>query len=308
MICLSLLLVILLSPACRVSSCPHTLQRKGSILDYPIGGSGAVCGALVKAVETHGGRVMTSTAVEKILVEDGKASGVVLKGGDVIKANHACDNAVVSNAPVWALPKMLPEKYATKLFGLFEMEKDTASLKQRLGDTPQTDSIMHVHPGIDGKGLEGLDIHYTVIHELEPGIDAPGNVISIPTVCDPGMAPEGKHVVHAYTAGNEPYDLFKGVERGSAEYKKLKKERAETLYRAIEKVIPDLRERIEVELVGSPLTHERFLRRPQGTYGPAWRAGENMFPGPGLAGIPGLVCCGDRVSRASASRRLRPRA
>lgn len=46
-------------------------------------------------------------------------------------------------------------------------------------------------------------------------------------------------------------------------------------------------------MIGSPLTHERFLRRPQGTYGPAWRAGENLFPGPGLAGIPGLMCCGD---------------
>ena len=53
------------------------------------------------------------------------------------------------------------------------------------------------------------------------------------------------------------------------------------------------RDRIEVELIGSPLTHERFLRRPQGTYGPAWRAGQNLFPGPGLAGVPGLLSCGD---------------
>jgi len=30
-----------------------------------------------------------SSAVEKILVEEGKARGVVLKGGDIIKANHA---------------------------------------------------------------------------------------------------------------------------------------------------------------------------------------------------------------------------
>jgi len=261
------------------------------MLDYPVGGSGAVCDALVKAFESHGGRFMKSTAVEKILIEDGKASGVVLKGGDVIKANHA----VVSNAPVWALPKMLPEKYATKFLGLFEMEQDTAGLKKKLGDTPQTDSFMHLHLGIDGTGLDLKEIHYTIINSWECGIDAPGNmvVISIPTVMDPAMAPDGKHVVHAYTAGNEPYDVFKGLDRASPEYKKLKADRAEVLYKAIEKVIPDLRSRIEVELIGSPLTHERYLRRPQGTYGPAWRAGENMFPGPGLAGIPGLMCCGD---------------
>jgi phytoene dehydrogenase-like protein len=180
-----------------------------------------------------------------------------------------------------------------------QREQDTAALKQRLGDTPQTDSFMHLHLGIDGAGLDQLerplDIHYTVINEWECGIDAPGNmvVISIPTVMDPGMAPPGKHVVHAYTAGNEPYDIFKGLDRASPEYKHLKRERAEVLYKAIEKVIPDLRDRIEVELIGSPLTHERFLRRPQGTYGPAWRAGQNLFPGPGMAGIPGLLSCGD---------------
>ena len=267
------------------------LHRKGSVLDYPVGGSGAVCDALVAALESHGGRFLKSSPVEKILVEDGKASGVVLKGGEVIKATHA----VVSNAPVWALPKLLPEKYSTKFLGLFEREQDTSELKKRLGDTPQTDSFMHLHIGIDGKGLEGLDIHYTVINDWECGIDAPGNmiVISIPTVMDPGMAPAGKHVVHAYTAGNEPYDLFKGLDRASPEYKRLKAERAEVLYKAIERVIPDVRQRVEVELIGSPLTHERFLRRPQGTYGPAWRAGEALFPGPGLAGIPGLLSCGD---------------
>lgn len=51
-------------------------------------------------------------------------------------------------------------------------------------------------------------------------IDAPQNmfVVSIPTVLDPSLAPEGKHLVHIYTAGNEPYDLWKGVKRGSPEY------------------------------------------------------------------------------------------
>lgn len=70
-----------------------------------------------QALESHGGRFLLSSPVEQILVEEGKARGVVLKGGDVIKANHA----VVSNAPVWALPKLLPDKYSTKFLGLFEV-------------------------------------------------------------------------------------------------------------------------------------------------------------------------------------------
>ncbi len=29
-------------------------------------------------------------------------------------------------------------------------------------DTPDTGSFMHLHLGIDGKGLDALDIHYSV--------------------------------------------------------------------------------------------------------------------------------------------------
>lgn len=52
------------------------------------------------------------------------------------------------------------------------------------------------------------------------------------------------------------------------------------------------REMCEVKLVGTPLTHERFLRRDRGTYGPAIKAGKDTFPGPGTP-LPGLYCCGD---------------
>lgn len=32
-------------------------------------------------------------------------------------------------------------------------------------------------------------------------------VMSIPTVLDPSLSPPGKHTLHRYTPGNEPYDL-----------------------------------------------------------------------------------------------------
>lgn len=32
-------------------------------------------------------------------------------------------------------------------------------------DTPDTGSFMHLHLGIDGKGLDDLDIHYSVSRE-----------------------------------------------------------------------------------------------------------------------------------------------
>lgn len=52
------------------------------------------------------------------------------------------------------------------------------------------------------------------------------------------------------------------------------------------------REKCEVKLVGTPLTHERFLRRKRGTYGPAIQAGKGMFPSSATP-IPQLFCCGD---------------
>lgn len=48
---------------------------------------------------------------------------------------------------------------------------------------------------------------------------------------DPSLAPPGKAVVHAYYAANEPYDLWKGMDTKSAEYKALKEQRAEPLWK-----------------------------------------------------------------------------
>ena len=42
---------------------------------------------------------------------------------------------------------------------------------------------------------------------------------------------------------------------------------SQVLWRAVEKAIPDVRKRVEVEMVGTPLTQARFLRRDRGTYG-----------------------------------------
>lgn len=57
-------------------------------------------------------------------------------------------------------------------------------------------------------------------------------------------------------------------------------------------VIPDVRERTELELVGTPLTHQRYLRRYKGTYGPAISAAQSSFPR-ATTPVPGLLGCGD---------------
>jgi len=127
----------------------------------------------------------------------------------------------------------------------------------------------------------------------------------IPSLLDPSVCPPGKHVIHVYSSGGEPYEPWQELTPGSAEYEAYKEQRAEVLWRALERCIPDVRKREEFHIIGSPLAHEAFLRRDRGTYGMAWAAGtaapyaglvKNLlpFPFPDLkTPVDGLLRCGD---------------
>lgn len=81
-----------------------------------------------------------------------------------------------------------------------------------------------------GQGIrEDLGIHHIVVNDWERGVDADQNVvlISVPSVLSPNLAPPGKHVLHAYLPGTEPFGLWEGLDRRSTEYKNLKAERSE---------------------------------------------------------------------------------
>ena len=118
---------------------------------------------------------------------------------------------------------------------------------------------------------------------LAGGVEAPRNVVlvSMPSLIDRSLAPEGKHVIHAYVPATEPYEWWAGLDRKSPEYAAKKEEAARFLWEAVEKYVPDARARSDqrVEQIGTPLTHERFLRRSFGTYGPRIVAGEQSLPG-----------------------------
>jgi phytoene dehydrogenase-like protein len=72
---------------------------------HPRGGSGMLTQALAKALVAGGGTVRTDAPIERILIEDGKAVGVVLPGGETVRAK-----AVVSACHVvTTFAKLLPE-------------------------------------------------------------------------------------------------------------------------------------------------------------------------------------------------------
>ena len=268
-------------------------KEEGCVYDYPIGGSQALIDALARGVRRHGGVVALGAPVEEIVVENGRAVGMKLKrGGRVIRAR----TCVVTNASAWdTTQSLLPADVRLKRTASGD-EKHTET-------TPRCDSFVHLHLGIDAAGLppaSELGIHHLVVDDWTKGVDGARNVfnISIPTTLDPSQAPEGKHTVHIYGAANEPYSRWAATERGSAEYRRMKREAADDLYRALERVIPDVRDRVEVEMVATPLTQKRFVRRHEGTYGPGvdmTRAnlyGAALAPGP-ATGVDGLWAVGD---------------
>ena len=285
--------------------------RPGAVMDFPLGGSKGIIDALARGVRKRAGcSVETSSRVEEVLVEDGACVGVRLaQSGRVIRARQA----VVSNADLRATFDLVPSGANAG----FDQER------AKLLETPETalalcKSFMHVHLAVPASAIpEGAPPQWTVCSSWDCPIDSTGNVVvvSVPSMLDASLAPPGFHVIHAYTAGNEPYadwERFEPLRDASArrerpelaaDYRALKEQRAQPIFDAIAKRAPDARREAVVEQIASPLTHARFLNRHRGNYGLAIAAGSGVeFPAVKTP-LPGYYRCGphdyDYIPRAS---------
>jgi len=249
-------------------------------LDYPLGGSPAVAEALVRGLRRHGGDLRCGVAVAQILVEGGRAVGVELTSGERLRARRG----VVSNASPWDTLELLPQDALPQRW------------RQQTAATPACASFLHWHLGLRGDDLGQLPIHHVWVGDWSRGIDAERNmlVLSMPSLLDPSLAPAGHHVLHGYTPANEPWELWRDLEPGSAAYNALKAERCGLFHEVLAQQIPDLADRIVIELQGTPLTHRRYLRVAAGSYGPAIGADQSPFPA-GTTPIEGLMLCGAGV-------------
>lgn len=250
-------------------------------LDYPVGGSAAVADALVRGLQRHGGELRTRAAVRRIRVEGNRAVGVELESGERLDSRLG----VVSNASPWDTLELLSPQDQPRRWARL-----TAAI-------PTCASFLHWHVGLRGGGaLEELPIHHVWVGDWERGVGAERNmlVFSMPSRLDPQLAPDGHHVLHAYSPANEPWELWRDLEPGSPAYEAQKQDRCALFGEVFSQLVPDLAERIVVELKGTPLTHRRYLRVHQGSYGPAIGADRSPFPG-GSTPIDGLQLCGSGV-------------
>lgn len=273
--------------------------RPGVCLDFPKGGSGAIVDALVRGVTKNGkSEVCLNCHVSEIVVEGGKAVGVKLADGRLVRAKEA----VVANTDPYITKKFLDHAQVdTKVTDYMASLINTDASSGGIEDLR---SFIHIHAGIDATGLPekpsaDFPAQWAVIKDwdLPGGVEAPRNIVlcSMPSLIDPSLAPEGKHVLHAYVPATEPYSEWAHLDRNSQEYKQKKEEAADFLWSAIEKYVPDARNRAVPGTVqiGSPLTHERFLRRTRGTYGPRVEVGSGQTLPGHKTPLKGLYMVGD---------------
>ena len=264
----------------------------GAVMDCPRGGAKSIIDALVRGIEKNGGEIYVRSRVDEIVLSDGRAVGVKLAGGSGSssgtdkKKTIKAKKAVISNLSVWDLFHS----------GIVNDNAFPADFVKERKATPVGKSFMHLHVGFEmsKEELSQLQAHYMYIDDWSRGVEAEDNAVllSIPSVHDETLAPPGHAVLHIYTPATEDYARWEGLDRKSNKYQQLKEERSQYLWKVLEKIIPDIRNRAKIVQVGTPLTHQRFLNRHRGSYGPAIVAGEGSFPFPKTP-VDGLLVCGD---------------
>jgi phytoene dehydrogenase-like protein len=214
--------------------------QPNTVMDCPKGGAKAIVDALCRGVVKHGGIIRCNSHVQTITVNDGRATGVQLRSGKLLSARKA----VISNVSVWDL-------FGSGLVDQSQFQE--SFLRDRLS-TPVGKSFMHLHIGFRAsrKELEQMQAHYMYLDDWQRGVEAPENavLVSIPSVHDTTLAPDGYGTMHLYTPATEDFTRWEGMKRGSPEYNALKEERSQYLWKVADKIIPNIRSRTKLSRVG----------------------------------------------------------
>lgn len=162
------------------------------------GGADTIIKAMTALLKAKGGDVLLGTAVERIELENGAASGVRLADGRVLKARRA----VISNAhPKLTFGKLLAKDAARADFDA-KVEKFRAgpgtmmihlaldSLPDwRAGEALKQFAYVHIAPDMQMMSKAYAEAMGGLL-PVEPVL-----VVGQPTALDPSRAPDGKHVL-----------------------------------------------------------------------------------------------------------------
>jgi phytoene desaturase len=88
-----------------------TYMESGEGVWYPRGGMHRLPEAVARIAQEEGARIYLNQRVQEVLIEDGRAAGVRLASGEVLKADYVVINADAPTAYRELLP---PTPYATR--------------------------------------------------------------------------------------------------------------------------------------------------------------------------------------------------
>ena len=227
--------------------------RRG-LWGYVRGGMGALSEAIAASAKAHGAEIRVNAAVSKILVKDGRAKGVVLESGEEISAA-----AVASNLdPRATFLKLMDQRDLPAEFvrTIQEYRCEGTSLKMNLAldglpefralpgaPGPQHRATIHLCPSIDYVERAWQDAR-AGRPSKNPMLE-----IGLPSMYDPTLAPEGKHVMSVFLQ-YAPYTL-----RG-ATWDQLRHSYAERVLDVIEEYAPNIRSIVRERQVLTPVDIE----------------------------------------------------
>jgi len=171
---------------------------------FPEGGMGGVTQALQKAAEWRGATIRTEAEVVKIKVADGRATGVVLAGGEEL----AADAIIATTHPQITFLRHLeraelPDDFVTAI-ERWKSRSGTVKVNLALDRLPE----FACRPGFDPEVHGGTIVLAESLDDLEGAFQdavagAPARVpfadCCIPSVFDNTLAPTGKHVMSMFT-------------------------------------------------------------------------------------------------------------
>ena len=179
------------------------------------GGAGSVGDALASAARASGVEIRTAADVARIVVRDGAAVGVALASGDELSARVVVSNADPRRTllglvdPIDLSPDFIRRVTNIRAHGTLAKVNFAVNTLPRFAALASR-SVDEQQAALSGRVRLAKDVD-----AIEKAFDAakyggfsdtPWIELTIPSVLDPSLAPEGKHVVSAYVQ-YAPYHL-----------------------------------------------------------------------------------------------------
>jgi phytoene dehydrogenase-like protein len=262
------------------------------------GGTGAISNAIAEAAREAGVEIRTKAGIQKILIKNGKATGVVLQNGDEIHAD-VVSSSVDPNRTFLKLidAEHLPSEFIEEV-RRFKLRGSSGKVNLALDALPDFTCIpgpgAHLRGAVSiSPSVEYMERAYDEakygVYSSKPYID-----MVIPSLTDPSVAPPGKHILSCFVQ-YAPYKLKEGPEAWEGKREAF----GDTVVNTIAQYAPNLRNIIVGRQVITPLDLDREFGLTEGNIFQGELSLEQLFflrPIPGWAKyrtpIKNLYMCG----------------